>query len=388
MSRADSGGLPGLAPGQVAEILVSPSAGHAGRRGSGYRVGRHWVLTAAHVVTGPASRPAAGAAGPVAGTAVQVRFDADRPGEWTADARVIMAAESADAALLEICGPLAPGAPDVATPRYGRVPDADAVLTCSVMGFPRFKLRDDRMRMLDDGSPSQYRDSCHAAGTVSVLSNRREGTLELTVPAPPADPDAGRSPWEGMSGAALWHGGVLIGLVSAHHRGDGPGRLAATRVDRWYELLGRGELDLLHRLAGLPPAGELVGCLPAQSPPDAASGLPAAACRPAVPPGTPLRELDGLLTALTAAPSLRDAVTRGQILDGIRPEVAANSPRSTVLRVDLLGILRTCLRYPGALDQLLDALRTLEGDSAEMIRVDGEAAALARRHSAADRAAR
>jgi hypothetical protein len=37
-----------------------------------------------------------------------------------------------------------------------------------------------------------------------TLSNWREGTLEITVPPPERDPDPEHSPWEGMSGAAVW----------------------------------------------------------------------------------------------------------------------------------------------------------------------------------------
>ena len=41
------------------------------------------------------------------------------------------------------------------------------------------------------GQPSQYRDSAHAVGTIAVLSNRREGTLEVLVAPPERDPDPG-----------------------------------------------------------------------------------------------------------------------------------------------------------------------------------------------------
>ncbi|MEU3465791.1 trypsin-like peptidase domain-containing protein [Streptomyces sp. NPDC006733] len=351
----------GLDPARAAEVLVALPAGRPGRRGSGYRVGERGVLTAAHVVRGGA------------GTTVSVRFDADRGTEWTASARVLLAADSADVALLELAGPLRPG-PAVEPPSYGLVPDADLVLPCSAMGFPRFKLREDRMRFLDDGSPAQYRDSCHATGTISVLSNRREGTLELAVGAPGADPDPDRSPWAGMSGAAVWHGGTLIGLVSSHHRSDGLGRLSATRTDRWHALLTAAELDLLHRHAGLPaPAGLVAPAAPA-------TGSATAPISLSLPDTLPLRELDGLVSALTALPSVRSATGLALLLDGISPEIAVHSPRAPALRVDVFGIVRTCLRYPGTLDQLLEAIRITEGDSEGVRRMNQEAAELARRH--------
>ncbi|MGH3809269.1 MAG: hypothetical protein ACRDRU_22140, partial [Pseudonocardiaceae bacterium] len=73
------------------------------------------------------------------------------------------------------------------------------------------------------------RDSHQAVGSVAVLSNRRKGTLEVTVPE--RDPDPATSPWEGMSGAAVWVGDHIVGVIAKHHRSDGLGRLAAARLD-------------------------------------------------------------------------------------------------------------------------------------------------------------
>ncbi|MGW3631469.1 effector-associated domain 2-containing protein [Streptomyces sp. NPDC005122] len=360
----------GLDPVRVAEVMVRPAAGRGpGRRGSGYRVGLRCVLTAAHVV-----RDAEGA---TAG----VRFEADRAAEWTAPARVVLASDKADVALLEITGSVPRGVHAAVTepPVYGAVPDADVVLPCSAMGFPRFKLREDRMRLLDDGSASQYRDSCHATGMTSVLSNRREGTLELAVTPPESDTEPDRSPWEGMSGAAVWHDGTLVGLVSAHHRTDGLGRLAAVRVDRWYELLTGAELAVLHERAGLPrSAPELVRL----SSPETATPSPVALTH--LPDRLPLGELSGLVGALTGLPTVRGPTTLTLLLDSVDPVVSAMSPRSPALRPDLFGILGTCLRYPGTLDQLLEAIRLLEGDSVGVARMDQEAVELARRHRRAD----
>ncbi|MFJ6566804.1 trypsin-like peptidase domain-containing protein [Streptomyces sp. NPDC091292] len=334
-------------------MIVGLPGGGPGRRGSGYRVAPGCVLTAAHVVAGPTA-------------AVRVRFDADRPGEWTADARIVLLAEAADIALLEIAADLPSAAPD-ASVRYAAVPDADLVLPFSAVGFPRFKLRD------DDGGPGRYRDSSHVSGTVSVLSNRREGTLELAVPAPQADPDPRRSPWEGMSGAAVWCDGAVIGTVSAHHRTDGLGRLAASRVEHWYDVLTPEEVERCSRYAGLPARHALGAATgtPQLQPPGGLAALPA---------DLPLRELTDLVDALITLPTLRGPTGMALVLDSISAEIAANSPRDPRLRMDVYGIVRTCLRYPGTLDQLLEAVRLLDGPSAEMARVDSAVAQLARRH--------
>ncbi|MFY4720890.1 effector-associated domain 2-containing protein [Streptomyces sp. LaBMicrA B280] len=346
-------GEEGLDAARVAEVLV---AGTPGRRGSGYRVGDGHVLTAAHVVAGT--------------SAVRVRFDADLPGEWSAPARVVLSAAAADVALLEI-EDVPADRTGVDPPRYAAVPDADVMLPFSAMGFPRFKLRESGGEGGGGDTPGRYRDSCHVTGTVSVLSNRREGTLELAVAAPPADPEPHRSPWEGMSGALVWWSGAVIGVVSAHHRADGLGRLAARRVERWYESLSAADLERLGRYAGLPSrvAFGLTDGVEEPRPAVALAELPS---------DLPLRELVELVDALIEVPLLRSGNGMGFVLDSINDQVAANCPRDHRLRMDVYGVVRTCLRYPGTLDQFLEAIRLLEGCSPEVARMDSAAARLAR----------
>jgi hypothetical protein len=230
------GGSAGIDPERVAELIVTTRGRGPDRRGSGYRITAEAVLTAAHVVAGA--------------TGVRVRFDADRSGEWAAEGQVAWSDPEVDVAVVAIISrPQDEGR--VEPVGFGRVAERDAVLECSAMGFPLFKLRDDPVPA-EAGTPSKYRDSVHAVGTIAVLSNRREGTLEVSVPAPERDPDPQRSPWGGMSGAAVWSAGRVIGLVAEHHRSDGLGRLAATRADRWYERLSPSQLRQLRDLTGLP----------------------------------------------------------------------------------------------------------------------------------------
>ncbi|MGY0057069.1 trypsin-like peptidase domain-containing protein [Streptomyces sp. LZ34] len=209
--------MPGLEVGRVAEVLVTVAVG-PGRRGSGYLVAPGTVLTAAHVVAGAAR--------------VRVRFQAHRPEERVVTAEVAFAHAGADVAVLA----LSDRSDEVVGARYGRVGEHDAVLRCSAMGFPAFKLRDGQ-----DGRP--YRDSEHVHGTCSVLSNRKEGTLDLRVPPPDGS-------WDGMSGAAVFSGDRIVGVVAAHHFDDGPGRLAVSRADRWARRIPDSELSRLEGLLG------------------------------------------------------------------------------------------------------------------------------------------
>ncbi|MEU6882743.1 trypsin-like peptidase domain-containing protein [Streptomyces sp. NPDC046712] len=197
----------GLDPHRIAEVIVTTSAGR--RRGSGYRITDTTVLTAAHVVTD------------TAGT--RVRFDVDRPGQWEASAVVAWCDAGSDVAVLTFVPP--PTAPAVEPARFGRITaDHHAVVAVHAAGFPLWKQR----RRPDGG---QFRELHQTDGTVAALSNLRTGTLEITVAPAGADPNPQVSPWSGMSGAAVWAGDLIVGVVAEHHRWEGSGRLTAARID-------------------------------------------------------------------------------------------------------------------------------------------------------------
>ncbi|WP_329587117.1 tetratricopeptide repeat protein [Kitasatospora sp. NBC_01250] len=230
----------GLDPQRVAEVIISTAAKGGSRRcGSGYLLARDLVLTAAHVLDGAAS--------------IRVRLNADQDGQWTARAQPAWSDADLDIAVLRILeasvdppGPV----PPVARVRFGRI--VRPPVECETMGFPRFKVRDDAARPGADGRPTQYRDCEHATGHATNWANRREGTLEIQVREPAPDPDRGRSPWEGMSGAPVFCGDTLVGVIGKHHPKDGPGALAAYRVDHWYQRLDADRLAELAALIGLP----------------------------------------------------------------------------------------------------------------------------------------
>ena len=225
----------GVDPNRAAEIIVD-SGSPQGRRGSGYRVSNFLVLTASHVIKD--SRR------------ILIRFNADRDDEWTSDGTVAWYAKTADLALITIDSL----EEDTIEPtRFGRIGDCDAVLTCSTLGFPRFKLRAYPGRPTDQDLPTQYRDCCHLVAAAPLLSNRREATLELLVAVPPApDLDPTRSPWEGMSGAAVFTEGHIVAVLSEHHDADGLGRLAAIRMDVAFERLSKEEFRQVREFLRLP----------------------------------------------------------------------------------------------------------------------------------------
>ncbi|WP_326621310.1 NACHT domain-containing protein [Streptomyces decoyicus] len=253
----------GLDAGRVVQVLTTRRAG-PGRRGSGYQVSGHAVLTAAHVVSEAVS--------------VRLRFFTEDGGTTELPAEPVWADEAMDIAVLEIArestGESArdagageasaggPGRDEVPPVRFAGI---TRPVECEAVGFPRFRLRLDTASA-DRDDPPWYRDSHHARGTTTPLSYLRAGSLEISVAPPEYDPEPGRSPWEGMSGAAVWSGGYVIGVVSEHHRFDGLGRFAASQVKRWYRL-APDRIGVLSDLIGLPADAGRLPRLPLPSPP-------------------------------------------------------------------------------------------------------------------------
>src|SRR5690349_1747757 len=141
--------------GRIAEIIAGKDNGRPAGRGSGYRVTSTAVLTAAHVVAGARS--------------VRVRFNADLPGEWSASATILLADPAADIAILAIATP--GRGEELAPALFGTVgAERAAVLDCTAVGFPRFKMRPDPLHAPGDAQ-TWYRDSHQANGTISPLAN-------------------------------------------------------------------------------------------------------------------------------------------------------------------------------------------------------------------------
>ena len=225
-----------LDPRQASEIIVP------GFRGSGYRIKKDLILTAAHVVAGAAE--------------IVARFNADQHNEWTSPGETVFEDEGIDVAVLRLKRiPPDQRTLDIA---FGQIENCDGTFPCSMLGFPRSSLRRDRAEGFQLGL-TEYRDALHVVGLATPWSNTREGTLAIQVPPPERSDDAERSPWEGMSGAAVWSDGKIVAVVTQHHRSDGLGRLTASRVDQWYSRLQEEKLETLHQYLSMP---------------DTASGLP------------------------------------------------------------------------------------------------------------------
>jgi hypothetical protein len=203
----------GLDANRVALIIYVPPIGRE-RRASGYRVTDTHVLTAMHAVDGVGE--------------ITVRFSAGRPDKWEATGRVLWADRHADGAILQLHLP--PEAPPVKPVGYGRVAQRVERVGATAVGFPYWNLQDPSLTR--PGQGKRYRDTHQAHCDIPPLSGLRSGNLELMLSPPGKQHDEDHTPWEGMSGAAVWVGKRVVGVIHSNPRDGGLNRLAATRMER------------------------------------------------------------------------------------------------------------------------------------------------------------
>ena len=188
--------------GRVAKIYRDEK--NTGSFGSGYLVTSDLVLTAAHVC----------ASGTV-GDSCDVRFlEGDRTTPWL-DARIAWRDDTLDTALLRLHDDR--WQPDrVTTVRWGRIVGTSS-LSCRAAGFPAAQKSGD----------ARYSELVE--GRVNSITKREAHRYDISITSGAPSTESGRSLWKGISGAALYVGDFLVGVVrvdTAHF----PGRLTAVPV--------------------------------------------------------------------------------------------------------------------------------------------------------------
>jgi tetratricopeptide (TPR) repeat protein len=186
---------------RVVDVSAAVSAG--GRSfGSGYLVAPGLVLTAWHVVCDDKGQLYAD---PI------VRFLAE---DTVFQCRVAWAGRiDLDGALLELTGSVPPCQPV----RWGQLVSSEVGIICEAAGFPVSMEQDDRLRDVE-----------HLRGEINAGTGLLGGRIYVDVTS--ARPQPGD--WYGMSGAAVWSGPLLVGVVAWDATAFAAGRLAAEPVTR------------------------------------------------------------------------------------------------------------------------------------------------------------
>src|SRR3954453_6141131 len=204
----------GLDPGRVSQLVVDVGAKE--RRGSGYRVTNELVMTAGHVLDD-------------AVTVTAHFLDVNTGARWKANASNWWALPECDIGLVRI----ERDAQSFVTPaRYGRIGESHAAgVVVQAIGFPRWKLRNEEV---DPTLGMVYREAAFVRGSVPPYANFWERSLEIELHSPPPARErySDHSPWEGISGACVWVGDRIVGVVNKHYPREGLSRLTATRLDK------------------------------------------------------------------------------------------------------------------------------------------------------------
>src|SRR3954453_14599844 len=203
--------------GRVIEVYARAPTRAAGEVGAGYRLTEQLVLTAAHVVTGlPVAAPEAPVLDtPVLDTLLPAAVCQARPigqAGWV-PAVVVWRNEAADVAVLRLAANAPRLPPASPAPRWGRMEGTEPIAV-SAVGFPWAQER-----------PNRVRDTEHLYGFLAPATQHKAGQLAVTVLTSAPAARGGGSSWAGLSGAALFAGPFLIGVVIV-----APSRFGTDRV--------------------------------------------------------------------------------------------------------------------------------------------------------------
>ena len=203
----------GLDKSRVAEVFVkSPNLSNSklGTGGTGYRITNNLLLTANHVV---ALQNESGDE-PLAGW---VRFLGQRNKH---KAKIVHSDNDNDIALLQLdfgTG-LHSNKPKLEPIKWGRLYGSERI-PCEAIGFPVAQER------------GQVRDTEKIKGEIELGSASKRNRLTVHIlGSTPLNLGKDKSPWQGMSGAALFSGSYLVGIIIVDPKNFNTDRLEAVPV--------------------------------------------------------------------------------------------------------------------------------------------------------------
>ncbi|MGX1563636.1 NACHT domain-containing protein [Streptomyces sp. NPDC055506] len=112
--------------------------------------------------------------------------------------------------------------------RWGRLATRSPLSECQILGFPAVQRYD-----------GNHLECEQVTGTVKAAAGLLRNMYVLDIDHTPPSEVAGGSPWAGLSGAPLFVGSVLVGIVARDPANRQHGRIEAVPIDR---ILADGEL--------------------------------------------------------------------------------------------------------------------------------------------------
>jgi hypothetical protein len=204
------------------------------RRGSGLRVGGHYVLTADHCADGEDHRIVVGGQ------------------EYKATVQVRSQAAQIDVAVLAV-----ENLPELSWLGCARVDRAIVgdVTGCIALGFPWWKAAGRELAQVAGAIPtSEGVDPVSPPGAFAALSVK---ITNQDIPDPRGNLNEPNSPWRGMSGAVVvYRGSLVVGVVRGHAGFEGTRSLALTPLEAIGELAAEKATAFWATL-GVESAGDL-----------------------------------------------------------------------------------------------------------------------------------
>ncbi|MES9538633.1 hypothetical protein [Actinomadura sp. NPDC000600] len=221
-----------------------------------------------------------------------------------------------------------------------------------------------RLRIALHSGPLETDDNGMVGTTVNHVSRLLDApSFKEALAAVPAD--LGVLASDEFFGAVIQHGRGAIDPTEFSPIGV---HLKETDTTAWLCVRGGGS----PASAGTPAR---VGPLPANGSGPAAPG-PEARPLPDEADGPRAPGLFEIVDRLMDIPLLTTAEGRQQIVDDLRKDIAIRIPRRTQPHLDVHSIVRTCLEFPGGLEEFLALVHAYAGESSQVQALDAAVARL------------
>jgi hypothetical protein len=212
------------------------------------------------------------------------------------------------------------------------------------------------------------------SGLYDSARGRRAGFLTLKAegspprPLPTHETELGSSVWAGMSGAAVFAGNLLVGVVAEHHLPEGDGSLTVVPIEWADQLVGVGRTRLMQALGVDSVAGmeRLTGAPMSVGAGDQARSRPK---RNTDPGPLPLPSVGRIVERMLNTEELANPSSLHHFLSLLPADILGTLPYASQPRAQLVNVVRRCRRAAAAGREALVNALSLALDGTELSEV-------------------